>query len=135
MVKISAALTQAIIDQQPEYTYKIYTDQCQAKETVQHERREKSTMSAKTLKACTSPTLQRAMELAQEKGSSGWLLALPLQEYGLTLRKGAFRDALALRYRWTPANLSTHCACGVSMSVEHALALMPERKPTNCKTQ
>ena len=51
------------------------------------------------------PTLLRAMELAQEKGSSSWLSALPLEQYGLTLHKGAFRDALALRYGWTPANL------------------------------
>ena len=46
------------------------------------------------------------------------------KQYGLTLHKGAFRDALALRYGWTPANLyiPTHCACGASMSVEHALS-------------
>ena len=31
LVKISAALTQVIFDQQPECTYDIYTDQCQAK--------------------------------------------------------------------------------------------------------
>ena len=62
------------------------------------------------------------MELAQKKGSSSWLSALPLEEYGLTLHKGAFRDALALRYGWTPSNLPTYCACGAAMSVEHALS-------------
>ena len=40
----------------------------------------------------------------------------------MTLHKGTFGNALALRYRWTPANLPTHCACGVSMSVEHVLS-------------
>ena len=40
------------------------------------------------------------MELAQEKGGSSWLTALPLkeQEHGFTLHKGAFQDAIALKY-------------------------------------
>ena len=124
-VKISAALTQAAIDQQPEYTYEIYTDQCQAKETVQRERCEKSTMSAKMLKACTSSTLQRAMELVQENGSSSWLLALPLQEYGLTPYIKAFSGMHSPSD--TDGHLPTYqptVPCGVicSMSVEHALS-------------
>ena len=121
-VKISAALTQSIIDQQPEYTYVIYTDQCQAKETVQCERCKESTMSAKTLKACTSSTLQRAMKLAQAKGSSSLLLALPLQEYGLTpyikalsgMHSPSDTDGHLPTYQPTvPAEL--HVACQLSM--------------------
>ena len=65
--------------------------------------------------------LQRAVTLAREKGSSSWLTALPLAEHSFTLHKGAFHDALALRYGWTPSNMPAKCGCGSSFSVEHAL--------------
>ena len=121
-MKISAALSQAIVDQQLEYTSEIYNDQCHVKDSVKQGRQKRSSEGASILKSVLSLTLLRAMELAaQEKGSSSWLSALPLKEYGLTLRKRAFQDALALRYGWTPSNLLTYCACGAAMSVEHAL--------------
>ena len=36
-----------------------------------------------------------AASLAQEKGTSSWLTALPVQAHGFFLHKTAFRDALA----------------------------------------
>ena len=47
---------------------------------------------------------------------------MPLREYGFDLHKGAFRDAIALRYGRTPADLPTSCVCGSRFSVEHALS-------------
>ena len=44
------------------------------------------------------------------------------EEFGFTLHKGAFRDAIALRYGWLPSNTPTSCACGASFTVEHALS-------------
>ena len=41
---------------------------------------------------------------------------LPIQEHGFALHKSAFRDALCLRY-----GLPSHCICGKSFTVEHAL--------------
>ena len=46
------------------------------------------------------PTGRRLMECAVEPGASAWLNALPIDEHGFCLSKGAFRDALSLRYRW-----------------------------------
>ena len=66
--------------------------------------------------------LRRAVDLAKEKGSSTWLTAPPLIEHGFTLHKGAFQDALALRYGWTPSEMPPKCACGSKISVEHALS-------------
>jgi len=37
--------------------------------------------------------LQRAVTLAQEKGASSWLTALPMQKHGFSLQKTTFRDA------------------------------------------
>ena len=69
------------------------------------------------------------MDLAQERGASTWLTILPLEEFGLTLHKGAFRDAIALRYGWQPALIPSTCACGTSFSVEHALSCPMGRFP------
>lgn len=60
--------------------------------------------------------------LAQEKGASSWLTSLPLKEFNFALHKGAFRDAIALRYGWIPNNIPTQCPCGSSFSIEHALS-------------
>ena len=64
---------------------------------------------------------QRAVTLAQEPGASSWLTTLPVEDHGFALHKGAFRDALALRYGWRPTNMATTCVCGHSNDVQHAL--------------
>ena len=66
--------------------------------------------------------MRRTVDLAKEKGSSTWLTTLPLAEHGFALHKGAFHDALALRYGWTPSEMPPMCACGSKFSVEHALS-------------
>ena len=66
--------------------------------------------------------LQYAMSLTQEHGASSWLTALPIQEPGFALQKGAFHDALALRYGWQPSHLPSKCACEAPYIVEHALS-------------
>ena len=42
--------------------------------------------------------LQRSMDLAAEKGASNWLTCRPVKHHGFSLHKGAFRDAVCLRY-------------------------------------
>ena len=62
------------------------------------------------------------MELASEKGASNWLTTLSIKEYGFSLHKGVFADALALRYGWTPTCIPVSCICGSSFTVEHVLS-------------
>ena len=61
------------------------------------------------------------MSYATETGASSWLNALPIHEHGFALHKGAFRDAICLRYGWHPSGLSSTCACSKSFTVEHAM--------------
>ena len=63
----------------------------------------------------------RLLEAATERGTSTWLTALPLKEYGFNLNKEEFRDALCLRYGWRPSDLPLTCVCGESFSVSHSL--------------
>jgi hypothetical protein len=53
----------------------------------------------------------RANDLAQLKGSSIWLTALPLADEGYVINKREFFDAIYLHYRWELKGLPTHCAC------------------------
>ena len=66
--------------------------------------------------------LKRAMTVSAEKGASSWLSTLPIAEHRFALHKGAFRDALCLRYGWRPSHLPSHCICGQQFTVEHALS-------------
>ena len=67
------------------------------------------------------PKAKRALELAQEKGSSIWLTVLPLQEQSFNLTKREFRDAVKLRYDWQCDDISSICACGENFTVDHAM--------------
>ena len=59
------------------------------------------------------PLVTRCLiDCARENGASSWLSALPIEEHSFSLSKGAFRDALCLRYGWNISNVSSRCACG-----------------------
>ena len=94
--------------------------QVEAKREISSARQEELKLAANTLRS--AEPLQLAMDLAQEKGASTWLTSLPLEEFGFSLHKGAFRDALALRYGWLPQHTPTHCACGTPFLNEHVLS-------------
>ena len=65
--------------------------------------------------------VQRALDLAAEKGSSVWLTVLPLREMGFNLNKREFRDAIKLRYDWPVDDISSTCVCGDAFTVDHAM--------------
>ena len=69
-----------------------------------------------------TPNLQRSTELSSEKGASTWLTTLPLSDHGFTLQKGAFRDAMCLRYGWLPQQPPSRCVCDQKFLLEHALS-------------
>ena len=69
-----------------------------------------------------STDLQRAIDLAAEKNASNWLACRPLKHHGFVLHKSAFRDAIFIRYGWTPPHLPQSCVCGATFSVPYALS-------------
>ena len=116
-MKVTQPLVNHIIKQDETYGYEILQDQLSAKAEVHKSKRKQHSNAALILKDILPPSLAHAMDLSQEKGASTWLSVLPLEEYGFALHKGAFRDALALRYGWSPANAPLNCACGTHFSV------------------
>ena len=78
--------------------------------------------SFSSLQSQLDQSLKTALALATIRGASACLSALPLSEYGFSLHKAAFHDAVALRYGWPLQRTPSHCACGDAFSVDHALS-------------
>ena len=121
-LQVTNPLTRLIAEKVQLYTYDACEEQMNAKTDIHSQRRSQQLVSASTLKPTLPSPLQRSMSLAQEKGASSWLTALPVMEFSFTLHKSAFRDALCLRYGWLPDCAPTNCDCGTNFSVEHALS-------------
>ena len=72
------------------------------------------------LKVNLPDSLKRSLELASEKGASSWLTTLPIADFGFKLHKGAFCDALAMRYGLPLNRTPSNCECGTKFTVDHA---------------
>ena len=120
--KITAPLTALILEQSHEYPSVVKNEQMGAKTLIHNARRRHEDMLSKEMKEKLPHKKQKAMMISAEKGASSWLTTLPIAEHGFALHKGAFRDALCLRYGWRPPLLPSHCVCGQRLTVEHALS-------------
>ena len=120
--RISEPLVTLIQQQCTSYPAQAQAEQREAKATVQSSNRQAVNEEADSVKAKLSKPQQTAMEQASEKGASAWLTTIPIADYGFSLHKQAFRDALCVRYGWQPARLPSHCPCGEAFSVGHALS-------------
>ena len=115
--QISAPLVERIINQD-HHLDDCHLVQQSIKRRIQQTKHTKQKEAAKSLQSLLPAPLQRSMELAQEKGASTWLTALPIEEHGFALHKAAFKDSLSLRYVWPLQNSPSHCSCGQPYSVE-----------------
>ena len=86
-------------------------------EKVRQEKREVHLVMVDNLYPQFPPKLQKLMDVANEKGLSSWLVALPIEIHGFTLHKSALCDAICLR----PPLLPTTCACGKSFTIDLVL--------------
>ena len=93
----------------------------EAKASIRRSNREYQAQQAESVRGQLSPQLNRLVELAMEKGASSWLSVLPLDDHNFSLHKGAFKDAICLRYGWKLPNTPTKCTCGTAFSIDHAI--------------
>ena len=96
------------ITKQDEEIGDILEDLSHQKKKAKHTRQNLHKVTASQLKTELSISQQHSLELASKKGASNWLSALPLERYSFALHKGAFRDAICLRYGWQPQHLPSH---------------------------
>ena len=91
------------------------------KNQIHNERRTAEKESATELMSELDEIKKRTMEANSEKGTSLWLIAMPIQKYGYYLDKQTFRDALWLRYGFTLKDMPMRCVCGCAFNEIHAL--------------
>ena len=64
----------------------------------------------------------KKLERIVENKSSTWLSIIPTQDNFFSMSPDEFRDALALRYLFTPKNVPSTCdSCGEDFNICHAL--------------
>ena len=107
--KITEPLFKLIHQQSHTYPLEVRTSQIRAKNNAHNHRRQLEAVAAADVKAKLPKHLQRAVSASSENGASSWLSTLPIEKHVFAFHKGAFRDALCLRYCWHPLHLPTHC--------------------------
>ena len=120
-LNITSPLTSLILQQSPTYPPEVRQSQIKAKTRARNLRHHRQSLQANELKSTLPCDLNRVVNASSEKGASSWLSTLPIDEHGFALHKGAFRDALCLRYGWRPPHLPSLCVCGAKFTVEHSL--------------
>ena len=79
--QVTSVLVPHILEQNQKYGYDIIADQLKSKATISKQNKEMSSKEADNLYNQLPLQLQKEMELANEKGTSTWLTALPLKEH------------------------------------------------------
>ena len=118
--KATNSLCQDMIEQHIKLTVDS-EDQRRIKYEITHEKNTRYIEKQKLLKMALPPKTSRQVDLASEKGSSSWLTTLPLEEYGFTLNKREFQDAISLRYGFSISQIAKVCVCGEENSINHCL--------------
>jgi len=90
-------------------------------QAVRSERAKARQDSARHIREIAPQNVQRALDLAAEKGSSVWLTILPLREMGFNLKKRVFRDAIKLYYDWPIDDIPSTCVCSDIFTVDHQM--------------
>ena len=124
---ISEQLTTMIIDQNDTHTIPQLKS---IKSTLHSQNRHLNKTKAQEVRELLPPPLKRAIDLAQEKGASIWLTALPLRDQGFNMNKGEFQDAMNIRYGWPLKNTPRHCICGKPFTIDHAMTCHHGGLPT-----
>jgi len=119
---VTSPLSEAILQQCSTFDCSIFHKQQALKKEILSIKWQTLSVAHSSLSASLLPNLKCCLELASEKRTSFWLTALPLECHSFVLHKGALRDAMALWYGWPPPHHPSHCVCGKSNSVEHALS-------------
>jgi len=93
----------------------------QIQQAIKKERKNQQENLLKEIRKSLTKEELRANDIAQMKGSSAWLNALPLESEDYSLTKRVFFDAVNDRYRWELKRLPVKCVCGQKFTTEHAM--------------
>ena len=122
--QVTKPLVESILGQNERPMAEIFSDQHSATIEARRAKAARLESQSASIKDRLPQNTNRAVIAAEEKGASTWLTALPLADFGFSLSKSEFRDALHLRYCWTPPRLPASCVCGQAFTAEHALSCL-----------
>ena len=120
--QVTKPLVETILGQNERPMAEVFSDQHSATIEARRAKAARLESQSASIKDRLPQKTHWAVIAAEEKGASTWLTALPLADFGCSLSKSEFRDALHLRYCWTPPRLPASCVCGQAFTVEHALS-------------
>ena len=120
-IAITQPLVTAIKSKENEYSQDIVSNQHMAKKEMKQRKQLQQEAIKEDMMTRLLSNMKKNVMMAQEKGKSAWLNALPIREHGFALHKSDFRDALCLRYNWHPPRLPVQCACGHGFTINHAM--------------
>ena len=103
-LKLSCPLVDLILHQHGSLPHDVIDSQCIILKQLSQAKYQSQVDATQSVLECSS-TLRQTIEHCQDKGVSLWLSAIPIEQYGFTLHKNEFTDALCLRYGWTPPHL------------------------------
>ena len=86
-LRVTSPLRDLLRSQDHVYSFAALDGQMSARADIRRERRQQVILEADSLRDDLTPTLQRAMNIAHEHGSSSWLTSLPIKEHGFCLHK------------------------------------------------
>ena len=108
--EVTAPLVDLINVRAGEYPKSVQQKQRQVKSAIRSRHQELIAKEAEDVKGRITGGQRNGVEQASERGALTWLTAIPLAKYGFGLNKQAFRDAICLRYGWTPERGCPHTA-------------------------
>ena len=88
--------------------FQVKSEQLSRKSEIRLSKQSMYSNTSASLRVELDHVSQVSLDLATTRGASAWLSAFPLSEYGLTLHKAAFHDAIAIRYGWPLHRTPSH---------------------------
>ena len=123
-IKATKQLTRNINNQVHEYNINRDLEK-EIEMRIKGERKERQEKLLAEVRASMTQEELRANDIAQMKGASSWLSALPLEAEDYNLSKWEFFDAIQLRYWWEMKRLPINCVCKVEeFTPDHAMQCM-----------
>ena len=121
----STSVTRPVVEQllrQEESIEEVVAATKAAKAAQRTANRQYQAMALSSLRDTLTDDHRRTRDQAAEKGASSWLTSRSSLRFQFTIHKAGFRDALCLRYGWTPPRLPSHCTCGKPFDTTHTLS-------------
>ena len=113
----STAITKRLTDAIKSHSYEVPSIDHDLIRDVKNKMEARFQQEKETLMNQVSPCTKRMLEVLSQKGSSNWLVALPIQDQGFVLNRTEFVDALNLRYGRELRGIPRTCVCGAQFNV------------------